>query len=172
MVPAKSSRAWRGGRGPDAGWAERCWPPALEEAEGSSEVGRGEDGVVRANALGRLWSLARRRRGEGGGRGEEMRAYVAKKTFPTKEEAGPGRGWVGEWESGRGQRAGARGGAKVHSLGGSAGPRNWAVHRVGGGAVSVSAPRTAARLRVLSPSWFGEKETYFQSLEVDVSYWG
>lgn len=120
------------------------------------------------------WSLARRRRGEGGGRGEEMRAYVAKKTFLTKEEAGPGRGWVGEWESGRGQRAGARGGAGLRCIpwAGLRGRGTGRVHRVGGGAASVSAPRTAARLRVQSPSWFGEKETYFQSLEVDVSYWG
>lgn len=112
---------------------------------GFQRDGAGEDGVVRASALGRLVLSE-----AGAGRG--------RKTFLTEEGAGRGRGrgcgrgWVGEWESGRGQRVGARGGAKVQSLGGWAGPRNWAGAQGRGGAASVSAPRTAAGPRVLSLS--------------------
>lgn len=75
-------------------------PPSLEEAQGFQRDGAGEDGVVRANALGRL-ALREAEAEAEAGQGRRARrgdaADVRRKTFLTEEEAGRGRGWAGEW---------------------------------------------------------------------------
>lgn len=96
-----------------------------------------------------------------------------------------GAGWAnGKVGEAQGEALGA--GLRCSPRAGGRGRGTGRVHRVGGGAASVSAPRTADSGQVTRPesllppesfrgifSGLGRKKrTHFQSLEVDVSYWG